>query len=642
MLLLADTRSSGAGTMLQHRQAFAKYSKHDVSVYDPCGVDHSRFFDLDDFDVVVIHYSITITAEWYLPPWLRRQLREFDGAKILFLQDEYRWIDLVTEVIRELGITVLYSVAPPAAWELLYRERLPDVQILPTLTGYVPSNLVTRRPPPTRNRPVDIGYRGRVLPYWTGALGQEKVSIARGVLERAAGNGLRCDIAWGENDRLYGEKWYRFLESAKATLGTGSGTSISDFDGSVEHAVTSYLAAHPGADFEEVAGSVLAPYEGNVLIDVISPRIFEAAALNTLLVLFPGPYSNAVEPWEHYVPLERDFSNFGQVVEFVRDASRLEQMTRRARSTLIESGNFSLSSFIGRFDEDVDQHADRRTTRRSRRAIALARLERPFVTGTLAGRDVRAGRNSLTRARLTTTLTLRDPELRRLAYTYLSSSRARASVKPRRLARDLLRLGLIRAAHVGARATAVPFSVRPRLDRRGKSLALESVPGARENASGPETIDLGQLLADGATLVWDHRRVGLETHYRRASGRWFGISVGYYGVLGIHHFAALERLASLNPSVVAGAVEPLFRRPPRPRKDRGYPPWVFKVLPRRQSRALIRHQARRPRVSGRRPVTPVAIAMAPRNYAAKAYAVARVTSERPTLAAVLTAWRDSA
>ena len=36
-----------------------------------------------------------------------------------------------------------------------------------------------------RDRQLDVAYRGRTLPYWLGLLGQDKVRIAAGFLDRA-------------------------------------------------------------------------------------------------------------------------------------------------------------------------------------------------------------------------------------------------------------------------------------------------------------------------------------------------------------------------------------------------------------------------------------------------------------------------
>src|SRR5262245_35331712 len=331
ILLLCDDDGSHASTLLEHIEAFGKYSVHDVRTFNPRFLRGSRTLDLREFDVVVIHYSLCIVVDNYLAPRFRESLRHFKGLKVQFIQDDYRWVNRIADMMRQVGINVLFTLVPPAEIPKVWSaERLPGVVKISTLAGYVPESLVRLPVRPLDERPLDIGYRGRELPYWIGRLGQDKVRIAQGVLARAEKYGLRCDIAWAEGNRIYGQAWTDFLTSCRAILGTESGASITDFDDSIEGRVRMHLAQNPGADFEEVHRAILNEFEGNVRMNVISPRIFEAIALRTPMILFPGEYSGVIRPWVHYIPLEKDFSNMEEVVERVRDTAGLETMRDRA------------------------------------------------------------------------------------------------------------------------------------------------------------------------------------------------------------------------------------------------------------------------------------------------------------------------
>src|SRR5205814_6148693 len=138
---------------------------------------------------------------------------------------------------------------------------------------------------PLASRPLDIGYRGREVPYWLGRLGQEKTNIVNDFHRHIGNFPLRHDVSAKEEDRIYGPDWPRFIESCKTMLGTESGSSITDFDGGAEAQVRAYLQGRPDATFEEVHHAVLRPYEGNVVHSCISPRAFETAALGTAMVL---------------------------------------------------------------------------------------------------------------------------------------------------------------------------------------------------------------------------------------------------------------------------------------------------------------------------------------------------------------------
>ncbi len=86
---------------------------------------------------------------------------------------------------------------------------------------------------PDAERPVDVGYRGREIPAYSGRGGYEKAIIGRRFAELAAHSGLVLDIEVGEENRLYGGRWPRFLAGCKAVLGVESGVSIFDLDDEV-------------------------------------------------------------------------------------------------------------------------------------------------------------------------------------------------------------------------------------------------------------------------------------------------------------------------------------------------------------------------------------------------------------------------
>jgi hypothetical protein len=143
-------------------------------------------------------------------------------------------------------------------------------------------------------------------------------------------------------------------------LGVESGSSVFDFDGSLQRSVEEYVAAHPQSNFDEVQRRLLAPYEGRIRQNQISPRCFEAAALRTAMVLYEGEYSKILQPGRHFVPLRKDFSNFPQVLEALRDTAALQRMVDCTYEEVARNPAYSYRTFVRRFDEALDQEFDRR------------------------------------------------------------------------------------------------------------------------------------------------------------------------------------------------------------------------------------------------------------------------------------------
>jgi hypothetical protein len=525
--------------------------------------------DLDEFDVVVIHYSVVLSSEQYFAHDLRDKLRRFRGLKIGFIQDDYRWVDLATAAARDAGIKVLFTIAPEPAAGQLYDERLPGVRRVLTLTGYVPDNLRDRPLRPLRERQIDVGYRARDLPFWLGRLSREKAWIGQRFLELAAPYGLRCDIAWREPDRIYGIRWIDFVSSARATLGTGSGASIADFDGSAERAVRAYLRAHPAAPYEEVHEAVLLPYEGNVVVNVISPRVFEAAALKTGLVMFPGDYSGVVSAGEHYIALEKDFSNMDEVVARLRDDSFMEAMTARTYNDVIESGRWSYAAFIAEFDRVVDEEAGTVRGRSSTPRYQLARVERTLRVPGLRVRFFRASLAAWRRLRrqdpskstsieyesqiekgfLALRIVLGDRDLRAL---YRLGRRAGAPLD--RLLREILELSLLRTAASGG-LPGQPFRLSTEFDSRKKSICFVSTPIgqlASERQIRADSIRDSVRAGELNGIEWDHRALGGKVQLDHPS---MLVGIGFEG---LESFSVLTALGRRNPLALERALAPVL------------------------------------------------------------------------------------
>ncbi|MDQ2854155.1 MAG: glycosyltransferase [Chloroflexota bacterium] len=352
LLLVCDYRPHEAATVIDHIDAIRRWSRSDVFVLPIFG-DLPDGLDLERFDGLILHYNLIMSSGVYLSPLARWRVSQFSGVKAAFVQDEYRFVDSTVGVMRSMGIEVLFTCVPEDQVELVYpQSSLPQMKRKVTvLTGYVPEELLSLPLVPYQHRTVDVAYRGRRLPAWLGSLAQEKTTIAERFLADAPTYGLSTDISTSEGDRLYGDAWISFIASSRSTLGVESGASVFDFDGSVEQAIRGYLASHPDAPFDEVHRLFLSELDGRIRLNQISPRCFEAAALGTLMVLYPGDYSGILKPWQHYVPLEKDHSNMAEVASAIHDRSTWERITAQARDEVALDRRYSFAGMVEIVDD---------------------------------------------------------------------------------------------------------------------------------------------------------------------------------------------------------------------------------------------------------------------------------------------------
>lgn len=326
-----------------------------------------NFIDLESYDCIIIHYSLIMCSDHYISPLTRKKLKNFSGIKICFIQDEYRWVNKTKQVIKDLGINVIFTVVPESKVEKVYpTDEFPAVKKKTILTGYIPDYLQDITTRKYSQREVDIFYRGRPLPPWLGRLGYEKIKIAKFFQEIAKNYNLKVDISYLEEGRLYGKDWVRALSGSKSCLGTESGSSIVDFDGKIEQLVKEFLKNNSEASFEKIHAQVLKKYEGNVVINTISPRIFEAIVLRTLLILYEGHYSGILRPWEHYVPLKKDHSNIDEILEVIKDNARAEKIIENAYNTIALNPQFFYKHLTEIVGEEIQKALKTRILKRNK------------------------------------------------------------------------------------------------------------------------------------------------------------------------------------------------------------------------------------------------------------------------------------
>jgi len=389
LMLYDSVRSVHVNTIREHLESFQKYSRHEITYLSATPEFWGAYankvdalVDLSVFDVAIVHYSTRVSVREGLDKGIARALSSFNGLKVLFLQDEYEGTEIAREWMDQIRFNIVYTCIPKEHIEKVYPSyRFPTTDFLPTLTGYVPeSSSIELFAKPLEERSAVIAYRGRKLHPVYGKLGYEKYNIGIEMRARAEARGIKVDIETDYDKRLYGDSWYEFLGSARATLGTESGANIFDVDGSLRKKIDELVAAHPAITFEDLQVSLLGPYDGQIKMNQISPKIFEAIRLRTALILFEGTYSGVVEADRHYIPLKKDFSNVDEIFSKIHDDKFLLDMTDRAYEDIVASGRYSYHSFIVGVDEDIAS----RFTRKPSPQMLLSAYFRVCPDGTLS------------------------------------------------------------------------------------------------------------------------------------------------------------------------------------------------------------------------------------------------------------------
>ena len=380
LLLYYHPLSKNASTIMEHVESFSRYSKYKVWPLNVAYGFPSGLRELE-FSAVIMHYSLFGSYPYALSEKFLRYIESLsESLKIAFFQDEMHYCKQRFGIINRLAIDIIYSLLDPKYFDEVYLKNTVAKSVLPCLTGYVCDQLIEKslrfeRPFHLRN--IDVGYRARQLPFYMGRGAQEKSDIANKFIEHSRHLKLQIDIKLNEEDRIYCDNWHRFMANCRFMLGVESGTSIFDLTGQIQLQVRQHLERYPEATFSQVESEILEPYEEKINYRAISPRIFECAALRTCMILFRGKYQNILVADSHYIPLDKDFSNFEEVISKMGDVELVKGITDRAYQDLINSGDYSYSNFIQSFDNQVF----------SRLTVAEVPVEDPAQIDRLLARD---------------------------------------------------------------------------------------------------------------------------------------------------------------------------------------------------------------------------------------------------------------
>lgn len=283
-------------------------------------------------------------------------IKDSGAFKIALPQDDYDCSAVLDRWMVDWQIDKVYTVCPEH-WDKLYPRYLQRGGNLALgYTGYITNDLISRSKVlhDISKRKVDVCYRAiKLLPNF-GSLGMMKSEIASLFSKATENHNLIKDVSTETKDVIPGLKWLDFIESARCTLGSNSGSSLLDPEGEIRRCVNSILDVEPEASFEEVEANCFPGLDSNYIFTAISPRVLEAGMLKTAQILIPGPYSGFIEPWEHYIPLKEDMSNIEEVVSAIKDVLFLRRITEECKNRLLSYPQLRMETHVGNLMNDIN------------------------------------------------------------------------------------------------------------------------------------------------------------------------------------------------------------------------------------------------------------------------------------------------
>lgn len=307
------------------------------------------------FDAVILHTTF-LCMRWshtfYQWKWKLRWVADLECLKLAMPQDEYDHSEILDEWLYEWKVSVIFSNFDRSHHAMLYPLMHKTANFYKAFTGYIDEKAMGRwrgQQPPSEERSIDIVYRATRLPYWFGSHGQMKSEIADRVSEKANAMGMKCDISTRAEDTIVGDRWEKFLASGRAIIGCESGSSVLDRRGEIKAWIQTKLQSDPTLSYEQISQTLPKGWDGYRFF-AIGPRHFEAVVTKTCQVLIEGHYDGVFEANRHYIPLKRDYSNLGAVLDSLKDIQLMNKLIEQAYADICLSGKYSYRAFAAMID----------------------------------------------------------------------------------------------------------------------------------------------------------------------------------------------------------------------------------------------------------------------------------------------------
>ncbi|MBA3664204.1 MAG: glycosyltransferase family 1 protein [Bacteroidetes bacterium] len=273
--------------------------------------------------------------------------------------------------------------------QLLYKE-LKDTKIVEYPHALNEKVFIAMKKP--EERKLDLGIKTTRYGSYLGD--NERNAILDFFKDNSEKYGLTASIENNDNSKVGRQGWVDFLNDCKGTIGNESGTNYTEADDHTVIEIMQYAAKKlhlkkqpwwfskfedmlyhykpyvnynallklyhvfntklylirlsqfniyaPIASYnpDEIFDVFFRKYKNPISTRCISSRHFDAIGTKTCQILFNGDYNYILKPDQHYLMLNKDFSNINEVVQKFRDDSFRNNLTENAHSFVLQNHTY--------------------------------------------------------------------------------------------------------------------------------------------------------------------------------------------------------------------------------------------------------------------------------------------------------------
>ncbi len=318
-----------------------------------------------NYEIIIIHHSINPMNFYYLPFHWLNYLKNFNGLKVMFSQDEYRRIDLKCELIKNLNIHILFSTLSTKNIKIVYKNlnKKKNFYIYKYYPGFFRSKNFNFKVPRISERKKHIIYRGKPFGSEMGNISRKKELIGK-LINRKFKNTLNLDISSNLEKRVYTE-WLKFNCEGKSTLCTYGGSEIYDFDENIINKINFLRkkglkenAIYKLIKKEEVKKKNLLNHT------VITQRVFDAIKTKTPIIAFENQSKFFKDNKLKAIFIKKK-NNYGEIFKKLNDDKYLQNIADYNYKLLKKEKKFHLEYLCKKYQSIIEHHYKKYIKKRS-------------------------------------------------------------------------------------------------------------------------------------------------------------------------------------------------------------------------------------------------------------------------------------
>lgn len=287
----------------------------------------------EKFDLIIILHSAFSNA-CLIPTFIQQIISSKKCFKVYFIGNEYKLMPEKINFTKKLGINLFITQSHKEEVINLYQDELKiNVKHLPggglDDEIYYPMNL---------ERKILIGYRTFPEPEYMGH--QDRVDLYNFLKKESTIGEDIYDISIKDEDRFGYKDWAVFLNKCVSMPSVCTGSNFFFIDDDLRKEVLSFKSK--GKSFKEIYDKFFKYRKQGTEWRGVTGKVVEALGTKTVNIMVDGDYGPYLKPDVHYIPLRKDFSNYKECVEKLKNKEYFSQITENGYRLSKEKFLFSV------------------------------------------------------------------------------------------------------------------------------------------------------------------------------------------------------------------------------------------------------------------------------------------------------------